>query len=110
MPYAAAVAGFKKHIRGVIKDMRIDGRKHQRLRAINAILPSYRNGCHIFYLAGAPVKTRDFISSRAVNDIGVERIGRDVSIFDHSDGVPVAKCNLAIIAASRSTNRAALLL
>ena len=65
---------------------------------------------HFLDLTGAPVKTRHFTSSGAVYDVGVERIGRDVSVFDHSDRMPVAKRDLAVIAATRNTDRAALLL
>ena len=47
---------------------------------------------------------------RAVNNVSVERIDRDVAIFKHANRMPFAKADLAIIAAAQCPGRTAFLL
>ena len=61
-------------------------------------------------LPGAPMEARHFASSRAVHDVGIERIRRDVTVLDHSDGMPIAESDFAVVAAARNADRSALLL
>src|SRR5947209_13891433 len=91
--------------------MRINGRKHQRLGAVGAVLAiAQGNGRDVLYLAGRPVELRNLGSTRAVYQIGVQRVGCDVSILDDPHGMPVSKRDRAVIAAAVDANRAALLL
>ncbi len=52
----------------------------------------------------------DDVASRAVDDVGIEGIGRHVPVLDHADRMPVAVRDLTVIAAARDAYRAALLL
>ena len=111
LPGISAVGGFEEHVARVIKDVRIHGREHQRLGAVGAVLGvAQRNRRDVLHLASGPVKLGDFGSAAAIDDIGIERIGRDVAILDHADGMPVAKRDRAVVAAARDADRAALLL
>ena len=58
-------------------------------------------------LAGAAVEARDLA---AVDDVGIERIGRDVAVLLDADRVPVAKRDRAVVAAAGDAGRSALLL
>ena len=46
----------------------------------------------------------------AVNQVGMQRIGRDVSVFFDADRMPVAKSDFATVAAAGGAGRAAFLL
>ena len=106
----AAIARFEQNICSVIKHMRIHRREHDRLGTIYAKVSANRDGGYVFGLASAPVKFRNFVSAGAIDDVEVERIRRNVSVFDHSNRVPIAIRNLAIIAPARNADRTALLL
>ena len=96
---------------GEIKDVRIDRREHQRLGAVGAVLGvAQRNRRDVLHLAGRPMELRDFSSAAAVDKIGIERIGRDVSVLDHADRMPVAEGDGAVVAAAGNADRTALLL
>ena len=64
-------------------------------------------GRDVLHLARAPVEARHLA---AVDDVGVERIGRDVAVLLDADRVPIAKRDLPVVAAARDARRAALLL
>ena len=61
----------------------------------------------ILHLARGAIETGHLA---AVNDVRVERIGRDIAIFLDADGVPLAESDLAIVAAADDAGRAAFLL
>ncbi len=84
--------------------MGIDRRKYDRLGAVYAIIAANRDRRDVLDLSGAPMKARDFIAARAVNDVVIERIGRNIAVLDRSDRMPVTEGDLAVIAASRGTN------
>src|ERR1019366_10085818 len=46
----------------------------------------------------------------AVDDVGVERVRRDVPVLLRADGVPVAEADRTAVAPARNRDRAALLL
>src|SRR5258708_1290662 len=53
---------------------------------------------------------RDLSSPATVDDVGVERVGRDVPVFDDAHGVPIAGGDRAVIATTGDADRTALLL
>ena len=67
----------------------------------------HRRRRDVLDLAGAPVEARHLA---AVDDVGVERVGRDVAVLFDADRVPFAEGDLAVVAAARDAGRAALLL
>src|SRR5437868_7109055 len=107
-PGAPAIFGFKEHIGGIKKKMRIDRRKNNRLGTVHAIIAANWDRRDILNLPGTPVEARDFIATGAVNDVVVQRIRRDIAVLNGPNRVPVSKCDFAVIAAGRSTNRTAL--
>src|SRR5689334_7554600 len=56
------------------------------------------------------VISRNLETRATINDVWIERIGRDVRIFVGSDGMPVMEGDLAIVATAQRAGRAALLL
>ena len=56
---------------------------------------------------GAPIVAREF---PAVDDVGIERIGRDVAVFLRGHGMPIAKSDRAVVAAAGDAHGAAFLL
>src|SRR5882757_8104808 len=52
----------------------------------------------------------DDVASRAVDDVGIEGVGCNVPVLDHADRMPVAVCDLSVIAAARDAYRTTLLL
>src|ERR1700720_3554306 len=56
------------------------------------------------------MELRDFGPATSVDHVRVQRIGRYVSIFNDADRMPVAKCNLSVVAATGDADRATLLL
>ena len=88
--------------------MRIGGREDQRRGAIEAILSGAQNHRrNVARLAGVAVEHR---SLAAVDQIGMQRIGRDVAVFFDADGGPVAKGDFAKVAAAGGADGAAFLL
>src|SRR5262249_43244762 len=58
-------------------------------------------------LAGARIVARQFAT---VDKVRIARVGRDITVFLCTDGLPIAKRNGAVWSATRNTNRAAFLL
>src|SRR5579863_2559313 len=56
------------------------------------------------------MKLRNFGPARAIDHIVIERIGRDIAIFDHAHRMPLAVGYGTVVAAARDADRAALLL
>src|SRR5229473_7291346 len=56
------------------------------------------------------MELRDFGPAASVDHVRVQRIGRYISIFNNTDRMPIAKCNLSIVAATGDADRATLLL
>src|SRR6202158_2219531 len=88
--------------------MRIDRRENQWRGAVEAILPgAQHHRRNVARLSGSAVEHRNLA---AVNQVGMQRIRRDVTVFFDADGGPVAKSNFAKIAAAGGADRAAFLL
>src|SRR6266699_168476 len=91
--------------------MRVDRRKHQRLASVGAEFGiAQGNGSDVLHLSRGPVKLGYFSSSAAIDDIGIEWIGRNVPVLDHAHGMPFAESDGAVVAAAGSAHRTALLL
>ena len=104
LPVLAAIGGLEDHLRAEVEHVRIDVAEEQRRGAQIAIVAAR---IHVFDFAGDAVELR---ALAAVDDVGIERIGRDVAVLVGADGVPVAKGDLAVVAAAGDTGGAALLL
>src|SRR5919109_258590 len=88
--------------------MRIERRKDHRLRAQHPkILRLHRHRQNVLRLTGPTIKSCQFT---AYNDIRIEWIGDDVTVLLGRDRLPVAKCDLAVVAATCNCDRTALLL
>src|SRR5437773_1932006 len=93
----------------------VDAGEYDRKRAHRAVrrrawrrpASTARNGIDVLILGGPAIVTSDFA---AVDDIGVARIGDGVAVFFNADGVPLAKCDLSIVAAARDARGATFLL
>ena len=85
-PVVAAIRGFEEKIRCGVENVRIDRRKHDRLRAVGAEFRiANGNRRDVLHLPGAPVILRNFVAPGAVNDVGIERVRRHVTIFNRAD-------------------------
>ncbi len=88
--------------------MRRGRRKNQRCGAVEAIFSGAQNhGRDVLRLPGNHVEARDL---PAINQIGMQRVGSDVTVFFSSHGMPIAKGDFAPIAAAGGSGGAALLL
>src|SRR5713226_6804577 len=88
--------------------MWIHRRENQRRGAIEAILFGAQNHRrNVTRLAGVAVEHRHLA---AINQIRMQRIGRDIAVFFDADGGPVAKSDFAKVAAAGGADRAAFLL
>src|ERR1700724_4553992 len=56
------------------------------------------------------MELRGFGPAASVDHVRVQRIGRYISIFNDPDRMPVAKCDLSVVAATGDADRATLLL
>ena len=52
----------------------------------------------------------DDVSARSVNNIGVERVRRDIAVLDDTHRMPIAKSDFAVVAAAGDADRTAFLL
>ena len=108
LPILSAVARFPKRVGGEEKNVRINRREDHRLGPHHAkIRRAKRFRQNVLGLAGAAIVTRQLA---AVDDVRIERIGRDVAVFFRGDRMPVAESDLAVVAAARDADRAAFLL
>ena len=90
------------------KHVRIDVGKDQRHRCAEAyVAPAGRQ--HVLHLAGGAIQARHALRP-AINDVGIQRIGRNITVFLGADRMPVAEGDLAVVAAAGDAGRAALLL
>src|SRR5262245_24501529 len=88
--------------------MRIERRKNNRFSSQHPeIFRLHRHWKNVLHLTGATVKPRQFAAD---DDVWIERIGNDVTIFLGRDWSPVAKCDFAFVAPTFDSNRTALLL
>src|SRR6202140_28611 len=107
-PTFPGVHSFKQNVGRKEKLVRIERRKYNRQGAIVAVFsPTDGLRRNVGNFAELLIGARQ---TRAVNNVGVERIYSNVAIFKNSDRMPFAKSDLAIIAAAQRSRRAAFLL
>src|SRR5215470_1239781 len=104
----ASVARFPERISSEEKQMRIDRRKHNRLGAQHSeILRLHGHRQNSLGLTSSSIEARQFTSD---DNARIQRIGDDVTVFLGCDPLPIAKRNLALVAATCDFDRATLLL
>src|SRR5271169_6069439 len=78
----AAVGGFEEHVACEVERVRVKGREQGGFAAVGAVfLAAQRDGRYVLHLSGGPVNLRDLVSSAAVDDVSIKRVGRDVAVF-----------------------------
>src|SRR5512133_3291933 len=88
--------------------MRIERRKNNRLASQHPeIFGLHWHGKNVLRLTGAPIEPRQLTAD---DDVWIEGIGNDVTIFLRRNWSPVAKRDSALVAAAFDSDRAALLL
>src|SRR5438067_2087417 len=91
LPMLAAISGLEQNVRAQVKRVRIDGREQQRRGAVRAILAgAQRRGRNILILPGGLIEAIGSERTAAINNVGIERVGRDVSIFLYAHRMPIA--------------------
>ena len=107
-PVNALIARSPERVSGEKKQMRIDRRKDNWLGAHHPeILRLHRHRQDCLGLTGSPIESGQFAAD---DDVRIERIGDNITVFLRRDWVPVAKCDFAVVAATCDSNRTALLL
>src|SRR5919204_3949326 len=102
------VARLPYDVRGEVQRARVGRREHDGLRTNGAVAGARGgDGRDVLRLADPAVVPRQL---SAVDHVGIERVGRRVAVFLHRDGVPFAKRDLPVGAATRDTCGSALLL
>src|SRR5690242_17095808 len=108
LPGVAAISGLEQNVGTEIQRVLVFGRKDERRSAVIAVLAGTKDyGAYVLRLRGGLVV---LASLTAVDDVGIERVGRNVAIFLCADGMPVAKGDFAVITAAGGTDGPALLL
>ena len=88
--------------------MRIERRKHNRLGPYHPeIFCLHRHRKNILPLTGAAIESRQLTAN---DNLWIERIGNDVTIFLGGDRLPIAESDLAVVPATFDSNRTAFLL
>src|SRR5581483_1159184 len=107
----AAIQSLKQHVARVVERLVVHGRKEHRRSAQETILPaataSTGLGRDVLYLSRLPIVARNLA---AIDDVGIERIGRDVAVLFDTDRAPIAPSDRAIIATRGDRRRTAFLL
>src|SRR5436190_2510086 len=94
----AAVARFPECVSREEKDLRINWRKDNRLRAQHPkILGLHRHRQNALRLAGSSIEPRQFTAD---DDIRIERIGDDITVFLRRNRLPIPKRDLSIVTAT----------
>src|SRR5205809_2797826 len=108
LPIPSTVPRLPKCVPGKEKQMRIDRRKDHGLGAQHSKIGRTQwHWKNPLRLTSASIVARQL---SAIDHIGIERIGDDITIFLGRDRVPITKGDGAIIAAAGDSDRTALLL
>src|SRR2546428_856847 len=108
LPVNAAIHGLEHHIRSQIQGVRVNRRENEWSCSVEAISPGAQDdGRNILRL---PCQTVEPGRLAAINNVGVERVWRNVPILFGSDGIPISKCDLAKIAAAGNSDASTFLL
>src|SRR4029077_19597116 len=104
----ATIARLPKRVSSEKEQIRIERRKNNRLGPYHTeIFRLYRHRKNVLCLASAPIESRQF---PADDEVGIERIGNNVTILLGRDRSPVAERNRAIVATAFDSDRTAFLL
>ena len=110
-PRVAAIGATNHHLHSHVHHVGIDFGEDQRHSAQTAErYPGGRPHGQVLDCAGDAVEAAHGTASAAVNEIGVERVGRDIRVLFATHRMPFAEGDLAIVAAARHAHRSALLL
>ena len=110
-PVFTAVGRLVKMIGRVVHAVRVLRRKKQGLGAVHADTGAFeRDRRDVLHLPRRQMRFRHDIPPGAIDDVGIEGIGYDVPVLDRTDRMPVAKRDLAVVAASGDADRTAFLL
>ena len=114
-PRIAAVRSLHQKLRRLIERVRRLKRERDRrgpwitMLHLRANLGGRRRD--VLHLSGLRVETEELAAgAAAVNNLRVHRIGKDVTTFAGADRMPIAKSDLAVVAAADHRRRAAVLL
>src|SRR5205823_314677 len=107
-PVVATIACLPERVSSEEEQMRIERRKDNRLGPQHTeVFCLHRHGKYILRLAGAAIESRQ---PTANDSVWIDRIGNDVTVFLCGDRLPIAKRDLALIAAAFDSDRTAFLL
>ena len=108
LPMPAAVHRLENDVAREIEDARVHRREQHGHGAHEAVLPrAHRIGRHVLDVTGIPVEPRQLA---AVDQVGVQRVRRDVAVLLGAHRVPFADGDLPVVAAARHAGGARLLL
>src|ERR1700759_293438 len=89
VPTHTAVCRLEKNVAGVIKNVRVNGREEDGRCAKKSVLAAADGfGRDVLNLARRLVEARELT---AVDEVRIQRIGRDVAVLFGSHGSPVAE-------------------
>ena len=104
----ATIARLPKRVPSEEEQMRIERRKDNRLGPQHPeIFRLHRHWKNVLRLTGATIESRQFAAD---DNVWIERIGNDVTIFLRRNRSPVAECDLAFVTAAFDSDRTAFLL
>src|SRR6266516_1548167 len=107
-PVVATIACLPKRVSGEEEQMRIERRKDNRLGPQHSeVFCLHRHRKYILRLTGAAIESRQLTAD---DNVWIERIGNDVTIFLSRDRLPIAEGDLAFIAEAFDSDRPAFLL
>ena len=107
-PVVATIACLPKRVSGEEEQMRIERRKDNRLGPQHPeVFCLHRHRKYILRLTGAAIESRQLTAD---DNVWIERIGNDVTVFLGRDRFPIAERDLALIAAAFDSDRTAFLL
>src|SRR6059058_3117637 len=107
-PVIATIACLPKRVSGEEEQMWIERRKDNRLGPQHPeVFCLHRHRKYILRLAGASIESRQLTAD---DNVWIERIGDDVTVFLCRYRLPIAKRDLALIAAAFDSDRTAFLL
>src|SRR5258705_939170 len=107
-PVIARITRLPKRFSSEEEQMRIERRKDNRLGPQHPeIFRLHRHWKNVLRLTGATIESRQFTAD---DNVWIERIGNDVTIFLGRDRPPVAERDLAFVAATFDSDGTAFLL
>src|SRR4030095_15525045 len=102
------IARLPKRVSSEKKQMGVERGKDNRLGPYHPeIFRLHRHRKNVLRLTSATIEPRQFASN---NDVRIERIGNDITIFLGRHRLPIAERNFPFVATAFNSNRTALLL